>query len=391
MAKHIRKPTVTDRKFCHIGEPPRAVETGASLIMQYHYMYNWLQQGAWYMGSWPGGNVQNALTTGEGNIHVPMWGDEPKDAGEADRHLAAVLLPWQQEPDFSTGAQDPGEIYWSQEGGAETKIWDKDQVIPHDGDLISPIEEIKPILLYSDDFMYTPDGSNDWTWGTLRYTGLQLAAACVWPAPLPSLTDAEAYYLRKWFDSNRPIAGYEAANGIPGLGEFQLFETYKSDIFGGVEYMSRRCLFSWGHPVGVWASNAAHSAWTTIFGGSAIPMVTCHNPQEDTTDAECYPFVVYSTDNVDDSNQAYIRIASEQTGDQWDLTLGTGDDTGGLGTVAVAQHDDANASQTTVAINQDPGTSSGQDQLKVRVKCDGTAELIVHSVSLWQPHRWSNL
>lgn len=391
MATHVRTPKPMNRKDGYTGVSPSGSRVGESATNLFNYLNNWAMNyqmlsysGDAYCtlntaGDTHGDTSGPKLTKTNGYFYLPIW-SPPQHDGE-DRLLNGALMPWSTTFIFSGGVRDDyAYITWQQDGGAEVTLWeDPGNNTDTDSDDLNLDSRLKPPRMielgYGSDgeelFTYTPDSSADWVYGRIKTNQIRTAALGIWPGPHRQLSDTQARFLAKYMCSGNAIRGHSGWTENPhSLGDMFQCGGFE-DAVGGYDDMlfcsTRRYLFGWAHPCGVWWDG--HDAYETLGGADTSYVVSPQNWNStyEGSQTTVSVAVVMSSLNAAVGDPASIKIVSEGTADFVELQL-TADPAGW---------------PELVTGSLDILTAGDKIQIGLRAPDNGaTGEVVLHSVSI---------
>ena len=378
MPTHQKKPVIIDREFGYIGEPPSSKGIGYPAAKSFQYLNNWAQNGQIFTYSGPPDYTMNSDVAVDSNFYIVLHGPPLTDGSQANRRLGGYLLPWRYKA--QTGAEfgeyvADVQVKWTPPGDSQV-------------DLIDIVAEFQPwtgtstkgygqrlntgrangFELGTDNFYYTPDSTNRFSYGVLYTEGICPAALGVWTMPIPNISTTNEQIQLKNFGPGRCIRGYtgDDRQSVGDLIHRMGMEDWDEDY---VMNNARRCLFQWGHPVGVYT---ASTSYVEMFS-SARYRVTSQNVMGSSSGTvDAYPAIVASATNASVSNPGYVKLSSTTGADTWEVEI-TGD--------SVALYDYSDASNDKLAIDSD-----ATDSIKVEMKAPtgGSGELLLRTISLWE-------
>jgi len=368
--KHQKRPIFLNTEHGNIGRPPSYKDVGKPSVQAYQYMKNWLQNQQLFSYS-ASRDSEGGDTTTQGNFYVILHNAGKDDTSNPKRQLEGVLLPWYYEPDYAGGVvTTPVKVEWIHGGLTEVLIsWGSEK--PHASTL--PWSEC--ILLGSSNvekFEYTPEGSGEWTYGILRTTNIKTAALGIWPGPDWTLTDDQARTLLEYYAPGNLIIGGTGVNKkvdelISGFGN-QVLAGWDND---GLERNMVRCLYQWGHDVGVWTDYATASSYVNIGGSGATYKIRVPEYYSYASDEiEVYPTIIVTPSGAGGGDKAYVKISSSTAADTWEFSTE-------VNSLALYDYKDV-AGYDTLTVD-----TSDEEEITIEVKVDSGVELLLHTVALW--------
>ena len=377
MAEHIKKPIVPLKQHGRIGMAPSSNSLGAKLYEQYMYLSQWTKNQVLYSYSGPpDDDINDYYGTGNnGYFYVILHGPARTDASTA--RLGGVLLPWNYKSVWGGSSYDqPVKVMWFAPGDSYYNIWGSDtNYIESSGEIDyiddgNPIRTPKPIELFHDDFVWTPDGS--WQFGVIETFGIQTASLCIWAAPDAPPTDTQALFKRSHFNSGQSITGFEDFAEVPSLGTMihMMGDGAVTAGYDSLQNNTKRCILQSGHPFGIWTDS---TEYVDIANGGTFKVFP-QNLTDGTTDVASYPALVVKTNSCDADNKAYVKLTSTNGADTWELEIS--------GNSEAALYDYTDASNDTLTIDPD------EDEIKIELKGAGTSEITLRTFSLWQDAPW---
>jgi len=357
---------------------PRSAKTGAPLQGAVQYLTQWAQNGNQFTFTGPPERDIN----GEGNVEgevdccfYVIFHSPARPGGVIWKRLGALLVTWRHD----TGG-DAQMITWRpdySDAGDERTLYDEASFsMPADtyGDLSHGIE----IVLGSEDFVFSPlDTEGAMVCGRLRCRQLLPAALSIFQIP-DSVGDLDREQLQVILDDMEParvIRGYDPADTdcdrIGSLGGLQHLVAAPKIIASwtdNVEATTRRVLFQWGHPRGLWLSGSE----LNIFGDWTF-RVRLRELAAAPYDQICYPGVIVQGGSAG----ATITYTSSIAGDAWIFTFAQ---TIAAPTLITWDHNDAHG-----ITNQDGLYCRAGAEEEITISCTVAGEdkqILVHTVAL---------
>lgn len=384
-AKHISIPKLMNKGTCYIGDPPRS-ETAIEAANLYRHLNFWGQQ--YQLLSYSGPCDTNygcgsADTPAEFYVVLPPG---PKaDTSNPTRQLMGAVLPWCCHS--ATGEVSYNcEITWQQNGGSEYTIFD--QYINSGDDWLDETSgemdylrrrNINNLITLTDDnFNYTPNGSGYLSWGLLTLSAIMPASVGLWICPDKTLTYDEAQIPYSQLAVGKPIRGYES-------GEDGSLGTIIHNIGDGdfdddmVELQSRRVLFQWAHPQGIYVLGQLGSSYNSVFGntnnqGKIKIWQQDFIDQGSSGTRSVLPAVVLSGNGLTSGTKGYFKMTSTGTSDTWIVECEAD---------AVAKYDYISESDT---LSVDFPT----DTILCEAYCEELGdEMTIHNISIFGGSGWN--
>jgi hypothetical protein len=191
-----------------------------------------------------------------------------------------------------------------------------------------------------------------------------------WPT---SLTEEQLAVYQRDVDSGQIIRGYEA-NEAQSLGMLAHMTGDGTHLTEYVERMTRRCLFQFPHPVGIYIAGGEGGFSGNIFGARGVTLKTrTRNLCGDSAGVQaCFPALVYSLGEEGCS----ITYTSAATTDTWTYNQTAWQASPHL----VGSVDDT---VDTLDTHID-----GDDYITISAVVPAGEELLIHTVSLWEGPAW---
>lgn len=217
-------------------------------------------------------------------------------------------------------------------------------------------------------FDYEPGGSGAYTVGKLRTNRIRVASLAIWAAPDKTLTDDEAEVLPYHVQQGRAIRGYDAS-GDKSLGSIihKIGDGSNSDH---LERVTRRCLFSWGHPCGVGTTSSTErviqgdqDSWFLIKTSNLFNLASGTDVQF------AQPVIVAYASGASGGDPAYVRVKFYNGGSTNTVTF-TITDSGGLDT----------GSSVGMANNY----GNGYEKVQVTLQAPSSGYVYLKSLSIYE-------
>lgn len=390
---HQKNPVIIKQEHCHIGKDPSATYFGDPAQAAFTHLQNWRQNGQLFTYSGPPDDAMNDTPgtafdntdTVDGNFYVILQGTDKNDS-MTTRMLGGALLPWKYNAWYNTGTNDWDDevsIKWTPSGLSTQTLHIEYSESPRFSDMgyHTPLDPfVQPWDISTTDFYYSP--TTDYQYGTLATTGIQTAALGIWTMPDVSLSYAQAIFRaasgHSYIAPGRAIRGY-TGTGEPSLGDMihYIGDTARSD---SINWNTQRCLFQWGHPVGVYKETNSYSE---LFTGARFPVwPQNYREQPNTNEIVVHPNIVATSTNATSGDKAYFKVTSYDTTlteiDSWEVSFYDN-------TLQLYKYSDGTAA-TGLVIN-----AHDVSYLKFEAKAadnSGTGTLLVHTISLWTAPEW---
>lgn len=385
-AKHVSMPRLMNKGVCYIGDPLLSASSLEAAEL-YRYLNFWSQQYQLFSYSQP---CDTSYGCGDRNYPAEFYlvlPPGPKaDTSNPTRQLMGCLLPWCCSSSSGEVSWNC-EITWQQNGGSEYTLLDRyldsgtDWLdvtqTPPEREYLRRKNIGNLITLTDDNFNYTPNGSGYLSWGLLTISSILPASLGVWICPDKTLTYDEAQIPYSQLAVGKAIRGYES-------GEDGSLGTIIHNIGDGdfdddsTELQTRRCLFQWAHPQGIYVAYDGGS-WQSVFGNST------HNGkikiwQQDFIDQgssgtrTVYPAIVASGTGLAAVGPGYFRMTSTGTSDTWGGTIESD---------SVAKYDYISFADTLTV-------DFPTDTILCEAYCSGTGdEMLIHNVSIFSGSGWN--
>ena len=391
MGQHIKHPIRALSRYGYIGEPPLSDKLAMPLARLFQYLNNWAMN--YQIFSFSNCSYDEVEEQGDGWYTWTEITQEKEDgvffvivhsppaASAEDRLLQGVLVPWHYRPhiDSVSGDYDSRPLIEWGKSPSFSSLWESHAT--YGWDRFSQADSQLPtggeILLGGTDFKYTPVASGGWDVYRLITRNIRTAALGIWPAPFYTLDDDQAQILLTRVAKGEVIRGYTGSTDKESLGDLIHLVgdgTMDDDVLSN---MSMRCLFQWGHPIGVWSSDSSYVDLGVLSTESGHATYKVQPPQWSPTyhssTCKAYPALVVSTSGAAVGNEAHVRLTAVGTSDTWDLAIDSD--------LSQNLFDYTDASNDTLSIN-----TTG-DEFYVEVKAPSSGEITLHTVSLWC-HPW---
>lgn len=365
---HQRKPIFLDEEYAYIGRPPSSARVGYPSYRLYQYIKNWLSQQQIFIYTATKGSTDTDDTDTDGTFYVIMHNAPKNDASNPTRQLGGKLIPWKCEPDYAGGSvTKPVRIKWypTLAASAETLV-SCNTVVPV-GTIPGPDTGWELSTTEDADFDYTPDGSGNWVAGKLTTENIKTSTLGIWTMPDWSLTDVQSDIFVDYYAPGNYLKGAVTGGHIGEL----IHDLYLEGSGGWdddtVERQATRCLFQWGHPIGVWSDQ--NSYYDLGPSGTTYRISIPDYYSFYGSEIEIYPTVVCSATNASGGDPAYVKLHSTGGNDNWELEI-TSD--------AVALYDYTDASNDTLS------AQTGVDEtFSIDIMAPSGGEILLHTVALW--------
>jgi hypothetical protein len=387
--KHIVTPQLLAEKFGYIGKPALSGSIGRKSNALLRYLNQWHQNGQVFVYA---ASLANEMFTHQTdhpfdvhNFYPITWA--PERADSSDRQLNGILFPWKI---TDNEAGNEWSVKWAQSAGSLSTL--KSGVI--DGADIGTLN-FQPYYYtiggtYSRDrqksffielqngFDYTPDASGGPVWGQLQANNIEVMSLGIWAGPHPTLDEDDVDVLDSDISPGRPVRGYNSlTRGSIGTVIHAIGEGHTGgETYDTVAACTRKCLFGWGHPIGVYSDDSSFKhLFEDTSNNPATYIVSPTNLTSKTSGiTTSYPVVVVSGVNLDGTDKGYIKFESVSAAD----------------TVII--------SVTSDAVQMIKGTAldllySG-DKIKISMMVDSpvtkSQELYLHTATLWEELYWTD-
>ena len=227
---------------------------------------------------------------------------------------------------------------------------------------------------YKDDFVYEPDIYGGFVAGKLRTTNIQTAALGIWSMPDIELTDEQVVVSETNMLPDKPILGYDGNNptSIGDIYNLIGYTGYGRDDH--CEQNTQRCMFQWGHPVGVWINS---TSYVSIFD-RYIPINYRNMRRLILQEKAIQTAMVITTTGCSPSTPVFIEIRNSwpdatQKTRTWQIESNL---------TAQLLTDDDNLETNPLTVK--PEEPDQTDSIYFYAKVTSGAELIIHTISLWE-------
>lgn len=377
--------------FCNTAKPASSTATGLPLQQNWQYLGQWIQDGNLLMYSGPPDKTYNGNET----CYFYVIDHLPPRANAGTRHLAGALKCWLHNAEGNSRTITWRPVYDS--GATEVVLYDE---VPTNGTTSDTYENEAhgPLIQLGgyDDFYLTPDATEDkFVCGRLECTETVPAALSIWHAPtsLNNLNAAASLGLGGGSDLlsvlpddvslNRIISGYDPDDAdcdeYRSLGALQhlIAEPRSATWSENMENITRRTLFQWAHPAGLWIESTCINAFN-----ESLFRVKCRDFSASTYHQPCYPGLVVSGGTEGD----LIYFYSSNAADAWYIELGSN---APFATPQLLQWNENsnNGAASGVEFDYSLAVHAGNgatDDIKIYVDKEVGDDLVIHTVALFE-------
>jgi len=378
MADQSRTPKILKRALGYIGEPPISKDIGIALAQNFHYLNCWQQAGQIFTYTAPaldpdhGDQSGSGLTYVDGDYYIILYSPPKIDTAHPTRCLQGAFLPWSRYTDHAhDGTFDAHPtITWTPSGGAAQTLYesygdDNTESVNLAADKRLSWGDLK-LLGGRAVFTWTPDAAGGFTYGKLSTREIRTASLTVWEGPDTTLTDTQAQFDLAKLAPGHAIRGYTTTASLNSLGNLVERLGRSSLTYDGIwQTGKRRCLFQWGHPVGVWSDYAGYrylpDVTTTTY---KIPKRPLYNASYSaaTYDATVAIGVSSVAKAAPPSGTAYVKIESTTGADTLIFEI---------------------TSEAFQVASGDLTVASAGDTFKVSIMAHADREILLHTISIW--------
>lgn len=376
-----KTPRIIDKSVGYIGESPSATYCGEPLLNSFQYLNNYAQNGQIFTYSGPPDDALNDAPGQDGTFYVILQGSDKADTANAARQLGGALLPWRYDAEqLTTDWSGEVSISWEHDAAAADVHYRQNvSTLSGSDNYFNDLTEWNsPIPLKGPNFKYTP--AADYSVGELVTSGIQTAALGIWTMPDEKLEADQAVFYsdeaHAFIAADRAIRGY-TGTGEPSLGTLihLVGDTARND---DLLWNTQRCLFQWGHPLGVYTASSSYVEMCTDARYALRPQ----NYREQAYPSEyvtLHPNIVATSVGADVGNKAYVRLrifdSTPALIDTWTVEFYDNAPT-------LYKYSDGSGAD---GISTIPHEASF---LKVEMQAPTSGELILHTIAIWQAPEW---
>lgn len=352
----------------NVGRTPYSKEIPEQIQKAYNYAVNWYHQGQIfsYSGSGPDESNYDPNTfsynpdwTFDGDntptFYVHLISPPKADTVNPTRRLMALMLPWR--------AQITATMDWDDGSGA-SEVWNTGG-IQFDGSATTRktvLSSSRIQTITDSDFTFTPAASGVVV-GELSYEYMMIAALAIRVLPDAYLTERQQVLGYSNFRPGSPIYGLNTT-GDRSISEITQ-RMGNGGRYDGAEYVTRRCLFSWGHPLGIESTTTSYR--TINDSGEDTCIVFPRWFQQ--TDLTATVIVTWK---VVGSGTAYFRATSNN----------------GADSVSTSTTSTTTTTSTLTGLELTPSDAFGHEGIKLEMQAPSGSSVVVHTVSIWEESRW---
>jgi hypothetical protein len=254
----------TDRRTCYTAWPPLSANTGRLLQRAWSHLSQWKERESVFLADGvPDVNIM--LDAGyDGYLHLPLRPPD-KANGDTDRQYGVHIAEWPYD--------------WNRIGGVRSASLIPDYVgapaVMTDialasslGSTAATYGDIAVPFAHTYDLIEIPSAAGAWHHAAIRLRKVIMAACSVAPfPPAPALEYDQEQCQSSEFGVGRVIRGHDAGVCEGSLGSLTRLVGDGTGADEDAECLTRRLLFSWAHPVGLWYSTM--SAGITVWDETA--------------------------------------------------------------------------------------------------------------------------
>jgi hypothetical protein len=253
-----------DRRRCYTAFPPLSANTGRPLQRAWSHLSQWKERESVFLANGVPDSSIMLDASHDGYLHIPMRPPDPTDAPAHERQYGVHIWEWPKD--------------WAVTGDVRYADLIPDYVnFPLvTQNILSYPEATYTAATYGDEAvlfakryndMMIPSNSGGWWHAAIRLHKVIMAACSIAPfPPPPPLIPGQEQCQSSEFGVGRVIRGHDAGVCEGSLGTITRLIGDGAGTDEDAECLTRRLLFSWAHPVGLWYDTMSASVviWNEI-------------------------------------------------------------------------------------------------------------------------------